>query len=152
SPSRATRRFAGSRATSRPTRSIGARSWERPPNDRTASPTSAWSVADGPARARGAATPEEDGRGSVAPQAGQPVADAFDRDTAVRRLGRRDPAGSDASRARFAAEVSSDWRAGRGPHGGYLAAMLLRALTETVAEPERSPRSLTIHYARAPTP
>jgi acyl-CoA thioesterase len=109
-------------------------------------------VADGPARARGAETPEEDGRGSVAPQAGAPVADAFDRDTAVRRLGRRDPAGSDARRARFAAEVSSDWRAGRGPHGGYLAAMLLRALSETVAEPARSPRSLTIHYARAPTP
>jgi len=109
-------------------------------------------VADGPARARGAATPEEDGRGGVAPQAGPPAADAFDRDTAVRRLGRRDPSGSDASRASFAAEVSSDWRAGRGPHGGYLAAMLPRALTETVAEPARSPRSLTIHYARAPTP
>ena len=109
-------------------------------------------MADGPARARGAATPEEDGRGSAAPQAGPPVASAFDRDTAVRRLGRRDPSGSDASRASFAAEVSSDWRAGRGPHGGYLAAMLLRALTETVAEPARSPRSLTIHYARAPRP
>jgi acyl-CoA thioesterase len=56
----------------------------------------------------------------------------------------------------FAAEVSSDWRAGRGPHGGYLAAILLRALIETVADPTRSggraPRSLTIHYARAPKP
>jgi acyl-CoA thioesterase len=30
--------------------------------------------------------------------------------------------------------------------------MLLRALIETVAEPERSARSLTIHYARAPQP
>ena len=28
--------------------------------------------------------------------------------------------------------------------------MILRALTETVADPERSPRSLTIHYASAP--
>ena len=52
----------------------------------------------------------------------------------------------------FAAEVSPDWRAGRGPHGGYLAAMLLRALIETVADPLRAPRSLTIHYARAPEP
>ena len=52
----------------------------------------------------------------------------------------------------FAAEVSPDWRAGRGPHGGYLAAMLLRALIETVADPARTPRSLTIHYARAPDP
>lgn len=52
----------------------------------------------------------------------------------------------------FAADVAPDWRAGRGPHGGYLAAMLLRALTECVADPERPPRSLTIHYARAPEP
>ena len=50
----------------------------------------------------------------------------------------------------FAAEVSPAWRAGRGPHGGYLAAMLTRALMAAVAEPERAPRSLTIHYARAP--
>jgi len=52
----------------------------------------------------------------------------------------------------FAAEVALDWRAGRGPHGGYLAAMLLRALIESVAEDARAPRSLTIHYARAPAP
>ena len=30
--------------------------------------------------------------------------------------------------------------------------MLLRALTETVDDPARSPRSLTIHYTRAPEP
>jgi acyl-CoA thioesterase len=94
---------------------------------------------------------------------------AFDRDTAVRRrahdVGQRDdgtraPAGSGtavtlataAATALFDAEVSPDWRAGRGPHGGYLAAMLLRALTETVADAARAPRSLTIHYARAPQP
>jgi acyl-coenzyme A thioesterase PaaI-like protein len=56
------------------------------------------------------------------------------------------------SAAVFDADVSPDWRAGRGPHGGYLAAMLLRALTETVADSQRAPRSLTIHYARAPEP
>jgi acyl-CoA thioesterase len=71
---------------------------------------------------------------------------AFDRDTAV------ELEHSEGSERRFAAEVSSDWRAGRGPHGGYLAAMLLRALIETVADPQRTPRSLTIHYARAPNP
>jgi acyl-CoA thioesterase len=71
---------------------------------------------------------------------------AFDRDTAVNRQG------GSATEGSFAAEVSPDWRAGRGPHGGYLAAMLLRALTETVADPARAPRSLTIHYARAPEP
>jgi acyl-CoA thioesterase len=75
---------------------------------------------------------------------------AFDRDTAVERL--HGDGSADGTRAAFAAEVSPDWRAGRGPHGGYLAAMLLRALMETVAEPARSPRSLTIHYARAPRP
>ncbi len=71
---------------------------------------------------------------------------AFDRDTAVVLQSE-----SGAER-QFAADVSPDWRAGRGPHGGYLAAMLLRALMETVADPRRSPRSLTIHYARAPEP
>jgi acyl-CoA thioesterase len=78
---------------------------------------------------------------------------AFDRDTAVRLLEAPSPDGDSASPARlFAAEVSPDWRAGRGPHGGYLAAMILRALAETVDDPQRAPRSLTIHYARAPEP
>jgi acyl-CoA thioesterase len=67
---------------------------------------------------------------------------AFRRDTAVTPRG-------DGS---YDVEISAQWRAGRGPHGGYLAAMILRALTETVADPERAPRSLTIHYARAPQP
>ena len=78
------------------------------------------------------------------------VPGAFDRDTAVRELGRSEQDGL--LRAEFAANVSPNWRAGRGPHGGYLAAMLLRALVETVADRARSPRSLTIHYARAPEP
>ena len=75
----------------------------------------------------------------------QPVG-KFDRDTAVWRES------SSGSRSVFAAEVSPDWRAGRGPHGGYLAAIILRALIETVAEPARTPRSLTVHYTRAPEP
>jgi acyl-CoA thioesterase len=79
-------------------------------------------------------------------EAPAPAPGAFDRDTAV-MLER----GAE-SHGTFAAEVSPDWRAGRGPHGGYLAAMLLRALIETVADPSRSPRSLTIHYPRAPEP
>jgi acyl-CoA thioesterase len=52
----------------------------------------------------------------------------------------------------FAVEISPDWRAGRGPHGGYLAAIVLRALVDTVNDPERSPRSLTIHYASPSEP
>jgi acyl-CoA thioesterase len=89
----------------------------------------------------------------------------FDRDTAVRRRppGSTDQFPADGDRASqmvatatstalFDADVSPNWRAGRGPHGGYLAAMLLRALTETVADARRAARSLTIHYARAPEP
>ena len=77
---------------------------------------------------------------------GAPAPGAFDRDTAVRL-----EHGSEWE-STFAADVSPAWRAGRGPHGGYLAAMLLRALIETVADPARSPRSLTIHFPRAPEP
>ncbi len=83
----------------------------------------------------------------------------FDRDTAVTRLPGDTPDGAErndgstgGSTARFSAEIAPGWRAGRGPHGGYLAAMLLRALIDTVNDPERTPRSLTIHYTRAPAP
>jgi acyl-CoA thioesterase len=75
----------------------------------------------------------------------------FDRDTAVQREGTVLQPGLGRQRV-WGAEVSPDWRAGRGPHGGYLAAMLLRALVESVEDDARAPRSLTIHYARAPKP
>jgi len=71
---------------------------------------------------------------------------AFDRDTAVERSG---GAPGEAHQS-FRAQIAPGWRAGRGPHGGYLAAMILRALIDSVGEQERSPRSLTVHYARAP--
>jgi acyl-CoA thioesterase len=73
----------------------------------------------------------------------------FDRDTAVRRINPIVGKNGSAS-ASFQADIAPGWRAGRGPHGGYLAAIILRALTETVADPARPPRSLTIHYARSP--
>jgi acyl-CoA thioesterase len=66
----------------------------------------------------------------------------FDRDTAVERI----------DDGLFAATIAPGWRAGRGPHGGYLAAMLLRALVHAVDDSSRTPRSLTIHYTRAPEP
>jgi acyl-CoA thioesterase len=78
--------------------------------------------------------------------AGGAEAGPFERDTAVTQREQTD------DRAIFDATVADGWKAGRGPHGGYLAAMLLRALTATVEEPHRAPRSLTIHYARAPEP
>lgn len=50
----------------------------------------------------------------------------------------------------YEAGISEDWWVVRGPHGGYLATILLRALSATVDDPERAPRSLTVHYAAAP--
>lgn len=77
----------------------------------------------------------------------------FDRDTAVTRIDGVDDNGAQANNgALFSATVAPGWRAGRGPHGGYLAAMLLRALIHTVGDDARTPRSLTIHYTRAPEP
>jgi acyl-CoA thioesterase len=67
---------------------------------------------------------------------------SFDHDTAVSAI----------ADGNFNAEVLESWRTGRAPHGGYLAAILLRALTQTLADPARTPRSLTIHYANAPKP
>jgi acyl-CoA thioesterase len=64
----------------------------------------------------------------------------FDRDTAVTRTG------DDT----FAASLSGDWWVFAGANGGYLAAVLLRALTERVGDPERMARSLTVHYLRRP--
>jgi acyl-CoA thioesterase len=88
--------------------------------------------------------PVDAGATSLAAQPDTLASTKFDRDTAVWREA------VSASGAVFGAEIAPDWRAGRGPHGGYLAAMLLRALVETVADDARAPRSLTIHYARAP--
>ena len=64
----------------------------------------------------------------------------FETDTAVA------PAGDGV----WAANVSSQWSVPRGPNGGYIAAIVLRALEAEVADPERPPRSLTLHYLRPP--
>jgi acyl-CoA thioesterase len=75
----------------------------------------------------------------------------FDRHTAVKRVeGGANDGAQDPRDALFSADIAPGWRAGRGPHGGYLAAILLRALTAAVDDPARAPRSLTIHYASAP--
>jgi len=64
----------------------------------------------------------------------------FDRDTAVTPLGD----------GVYEARIDTGWWIVRGPNGGYLAAILLRALEAAVDDPTRSPRSLTIHYTRPP--
>jgi acyl-CoA thioesterase len=71
-------------------------------------------------------------------------------DSALARDSAVTPAGDDGTTAHFDARIADGWRAGMGPHGGYLAAILMRALIAAVDDPARTPRSLTIHYLSAP--
>jgi acyl-CoA thioesterase len=64
----------------------------------------------------------------------------FDRDTAVT------PIGEDRDRV----DVDRGWWVVRGPNGGYVAALLLRAMEARVGHPGRAPRSLTVHYTLPP--
>lgn len=64
----------------------------------------------------------------------------FATDTAI------EPAGP----GRYHATVDRSWWILRGPNGGYLAAIVARAVLAEVAEPEQRLRSLTLHYLRAP--
>jgi acyl-CoA thioesterase len=64
----------------------------------------------------------------------------FDTGTAVEALGD----------GRFAAHIDRGWWVVVGPNGGYLAAILLRALSAAVDDPARAPRSLSVHYLRPP--
>jgi hypothetical protein len=46
----------------------------------------------------------------------------------------------------FVGELDRDWWGGIGPHGGYLAAILMRGLELAAEGGRRAPRSLTIHF------
>ena len=61
----------------------------------------------------------------------------FDSDTALH------PRGD----GRYAGHVPASWFVGKGPNGGFLAALAARALAGTVGAP---PRSLTLHYLAPP--
>ena len=65
---------------------------------------------------------------------------AFDVSTGLERL----------EEDRFRADIDAGWFAPLGPNGGYLATVLLRALTVAVDDEERAPRSLNVHYLRPP--
>jgi acyl-CoA thioesterase len=65
---------------------------------------------------------------------------AFARATAVRSLG--DGA--------WSAVCDPGWNTQLGPNGGYLAAVILRAMTAQLDDGAREPRSLTCHYLRPP--
>ena len=67
----------------------------------------------------------------------------FDRDTEVQKLE------ASASSAAYEGRIDRGWWVARGPNGGYVAALVLRALAESVGA-DRAPRSLTIHYTAPP--
>ncbi|HKJ23817.1 MAG TPA: thioesterase family protein [Myxococcota bacterium] len=64
----------------------------------------------------------------------------FDRDTAVEAV----------APGRWRARLDPAWWIIAGPNGGYMAAVMLRAIEAAVGDPERVPRSLTVHYTRRP--
>lgn len=64
----------------------------------------------------------------------------FDRDTRVTL----------SASGSFDANVDRGWWVARGPNGGYVAALLVRALEQACGDPARQLRSLTIHYVRPP--
>ena len=65
---------------------------------------------------------------------------AFDEATAVTRID------DDV----FEGRIAPGWMVVRGPHGGYITSIILRALTERLADPERAIRSFTTHFVAAP--
>jgi acyl-CoA thioesterase len=69
------------------------------------------------------------------------VASAFARATAVAPLG--DGA--------WGATCDRAWTTALGPNGGYLAAIVLRAMIAELDDPAREARSLTCHYLRSPS-
>jgi acyl-CoA thioesterase len=70
----------------------------------------------------------------------------FESDTAAERV----------APGRYAVELSERWWVGRGPNGGYVAALMLRAMSheaESAAGPgsRQPPRSLTVHFLNTPS-
>lgn len=64
----------------------------------------------------------------------------FDDDTAVQRV----------SGDTFRATIDRKWWVLRGPNGGYVAAILERAMTAAVDDPARPARSITVHFLTPP--
>jgi acyl-CoA thioesterase len=64
----------------------------------------------------------------------------FERDTSVNEI----------DLGVFEGHVNRDWWIVFGPNGGFLAAMLVKAMGAAVDDHRRMPRSLTIHYTAAP--
>jgi acyl-CoA thioesterase len=82
--------------------------------------------------------PEIDRRVGTLP----PVPSRFATDSAVAR----DAADADL----YHATIDRGWWIEMGPNGGYVGAILSRAMTEAVGDPTRTLRSFTVHYLRPP--
>jgi acyl-CoA thioesterase len=65
----------------------------------------------------------------------------FDRDSAVTASDRP---------GHYEARIDEGWFIVRGPNGGYLAAILVNAMSASVGDPARGLRSLNVHYLRPP--
>ena len=65
---------------------------------------------------------------------------SFAEDTAVSRIGD----------GRYRGSIVAEWFGPPGPNGGFIAALILRAIRAEVADPTRLPRSLTLHYLYPP--
>lgn len=65
----------------------------------------------------------------------------FDDDTAFKRL----------DESIFERDLDRAWWGDKGPHGGYLAALIQRASRDTVNDPIRAARSTTLHFLAPPT-
>jgi acyl-CoA thioesterase len=61
-----------------------------------------------------------------------------------------DTAVTPAGPGRYDARIDPGWWIERGPNGGYVAALILRAVTSEVADPDRRLRSFTVHYLAPP--
>ena len=70
----------------------------------------------------------------------RPAPTRFDQDTAVHPTGP----------GRFRAEIHEHWTVGGGANGGFIAALVARAMTRGLDAPGRGLRSLTTHYLSRP--
>jgi acyl-CoA thioesterase len=70
----------------------------------------------------------------------QVVATRFETDTGVTEI----------APGTYEGRIDGGWWIVVGPNGGYVAAMVLGALTHAVGDPKRSPRSFTVHYLAPP--
>jgi hypothetical protein len=51
---------------------------------------------------------------------------------------------------RYRGSITPEWFGPPGPNGGFIAALMLRAIRDEIADEDRLPRSLTLHYLHPP--